>query len=146
MYLEKAIERKNKGLPALTRKGYDTLQEMIRLREKVKIIRVYYSNSANNHNPTVFLTGKIDIENKLADKQLQFIKGELTLEEQNKLFENQTPDMILTIFMSDLKKLIEVIKLENVVESHKAVTDILAVEQDEKKVEKKLIRNFEKGD
>lgn len=69
------------------------------------------------------------------------MKGELTKEEEDKLFENQTHSGILTLFMLEIKKLIDTLKLENIVESHKAVNDILQVEPTLSKVEKRLVSN-----
>jgi len=69
------------------------------------------------------------------------LKGELTKEEEDKLFENQTHSGILTLFMLEIKKLIDTLKLENIVESHKAVNDILQVEPTLSKVEKRLVSN-----
>jgi len=69
------------------------------------------------------------------------LKGELTKEEEDKLFENQTHSGILTLFMLEIKKLIDTLKLENIVESHKAVNDILQVEPTLPKVEKRLVSN-----
>jgi len=43
--------------------------------------------------------------------------------------------------MLEIKKLIDTLKLENIVESHKAVNDILQVEPTLPKVEKRLVSN-----
>lgn len=112
------------------------------------------------YNPTAFMTLKIDDDNRLAIQQLRFIKDDYAFykngvlnedyinelkEKDNKQFDNMSKDKVRDIFMGEIRKMIDIIKLENVVESHKAVTKYLKEEPNLPKVDKRLVINYEKA-
>jgi len=67
-------------------------------------------------------------------------------EKDAKHFDNQTKESVKTLFMTEIRKMIDIIKLENIVESHKAVSKMLQEEQNMQKVDKKLVSNYETGE
>lgn len=114
------------------------------------------------HNQTSFMPKKIEDDIKVAMQQLRFIKDDYAIQNKNgvldedliqelkekdaKHFDNQTKESVKTLFMTEIRKMIDIIKLENIVESHKAVSKMLQEEQNMQKVDKKLVSNYETGE
>jgi len=76
----------------------------------------------------MFLKKKTDSEHKQANDKIKYIKREMSKEEEDKKFENQTPELVKAAFIQDIKKIIEALKVENITESHRTILALLSEE------------------